>query len=384
MKILKENTQTRIKEIMTGINTGVKSFCIITSENPMGQKLSNKENIKKVDSLKDYLRLGLFKYLRAKGKYGSNENPFIIININLEEAKNIGNKFNQESFIFAYNKNDKVIFEYWKKENNNYKKLDEIDHFKNVSKEQDDFYTSTKSWKINIPFSIFEDVNFIYEENYGTLNSIKKDTIDIINSINVYSEGTILKKFYENRAYINYLKKSKDEIDYYSLYEEVQKFPAFWAKGSKVYNVDEKHIRFILDNPEIFGLTKEELLDIYKKHNEKIGLEGKAREEIIKKVSKNGWIRVRHYSKPNNYWTIQVDNFRKRKKSIDLFIDWAMENAGMDFNDAISFIGFDDNYSKNYSFQEGGLNKYLGEENLDKKEKINKIVEEVIKLKFFK
>ena len=104
MKILKENTQTRIKEIMTGINTGVKSFCIITSENPMGQKLSNKENIKKVDSLKDYLRLGLFKYLRAKGKYGSNENPFIIININLEEAKNIGNKFNQESFIFAYNK----------------------------------------------------------------------------------------------------------------------------------------------------------------------------------------------------------------------------------------------------------------------------------------
>ena len=40
---IKENTNTRFKKAMYGILPNVRSFAVITPENPMGEKLSRSE-----------------------------------------------------------------------------------------------------------------------------------------------------------------------------------------------------------------------------------------------------------------------------------------------------------------------------------------------------
>lgn len=53
------------------------------------------------------------------------------------------------------------------------------------------------------------------------------------------------------------------------------------------------HIDEIIRNPDRFGFTKAEIEEAYSRHNEPIGLEGQAREEIMKKAMDDGWIRAR-------------------------------------------------------------------------------------------
>ncbi len=81
-----------------------------------------------------------------------------------------------------------------------------------------------------------------------------------------------------------------------------------------------KHIAFIISNPELFGYSKKDLYEIYQKHAERMGLEGRQREEIILSVYKLGWIRIRYYDR-NDLWSIQCDNYKVRKKIIDRFIE---------------------------------------------------------------
>lgn len=142
---------------------------------------------------------------------------------------------------------------------------------------------------------------------------------------------------------------------------------AFWALGSEVYEVDTKHINFVREKPEIFDLTSEEIRDVYKKHGEKIGLEGKARAEIMHNLLKNGWLRIRHYVRPQDMWIIEFDKFMSRKKSIHRFIDWALDHAGMDLKDSLSLQGTDDHFYANYTFQDGGVQKFYFDEKISGK-----------------
>jgi hypothetical protein len=49
----------------------------------------------------------------------------------------------------------------------------------------------------------------------------------------------------------------------------------------------------VLEKPEKFGLTKEELRKFYESYGEPLGHEGRAREEIIKRLMRKKWIRIR-------------------------------------------------------------------------------------------
>ncbi|MFZ7132855.1 MAG: hypothetical protein ACOWWR_10895 [Eubacteriales bacterium] len=53
---------------------------------------------------------------------------------------------------------------------------------------------------------------------------------------------------------------------------------AFWISPYDLaYKIKTTHIAYILDNPELFNLSKAWLLSIYQKYNEKIGFKGKSR-----------------------------------------------------------------------------------------------------------
>ncbi|MFW6172638.1 MAG: hypothetical protein ACOC5T_02735 [Elusimicrobiota bacterium] len=94
---------------------------------------------------------------------------------------------------------------------------------------------------------------------------------------------------------------------------------AFWVSpnGDVIDCGAKKHINFVIDHPEKFGMTRKEIEEIYDNYNEPVGHEGKAREDIIVKVLKNGFIRIRKY---RNYISVNIWNYNtKAKKHLKSF-----------------------------------------------------------------
>ncbi len=85
------------------------------------------------------------------------------------------------------------------------------------------------------------------------------------------------------------------------------------APSGDIIELDTSHIDLIIKHPEKFLMTKREVEDTYKKYNEPLGTEGKAREEILSKLLKSNWIRIRHIPKTDSF-TVQVNRLDKRKK----------------------------------------------------------------------
>lgn len=84
------------------------------------------------------------------------------------------------------------------------------------------------------------------------------------------------------------------------------KYSAFWIsiKG-KIIPVPQHHIDLVIQNPELFNLTSQEIEKKYEKHKEPLHLEGYAREEIMGELIAKGWIRLRYVPKRDS-WTIQL------------------------------------------------------------------------------
>ena len=90
---------------------------------------------------------------------------------------------------------------------------------------------------------------------------------------------------------------------------------AYWiSPNGQLVSVQQTHILSVISYPSKFGYTKEKITRIYKKYDEKLGLEGLAREKIIRDLVSKGWIRIRRYT--NKYWSITVSRLDNRTKAI--------------------------------------------------------------------
>lgn len=79
---------------------------------------------------------------------------------------------------------------------------------------------------------------------------------------------------------------------------------AFWISPTgTIYPVGISHIAEVIRCPERFGLERTYLEAVYRKHMEPMGLQGKAREEIVKALLERNWCRVREY---RDYLSIQL------------------------------------------------------------------------------
>lgn len=80
----------------------------------------------------------------------------------------------------------------------------------------------------------------------------------------------------------------------------------YWIDpDGNIAEVTDRHIIAILTYPEKFGLTSSYVKAVHKKHREKPGSEGNAREEILSKLMDLGWIRLRYIPR-EDFWGIQV------------------------------------------------------------------------------
>jgi hypothetical protein len=88
----------------------------------------------------------------------------------------------------------------------------------------------------------------------------------------------------------------------------------YWINPyGKIFDLQsQKHITNIIKNPTRFHITRDEIFAIHKKYGERVGTEGRAREEIIKQVIDLGFIRIRYYA--NQFWAVSAKRFDNRTK----------------------------------------------------------------------
>lgn len=84
------------------------------------------------------------------------------------------------------------------------------------------------------------------------------------------------------------------------------------------------HIKSVINDPDLYGYTKADIQKIYKKYGEKLGTEGKAREEIIVDLVRRNWIRMRHYLGKGEFISLNVKqlNSRTADRITDFFSGW--------------------------------------------------------------
>lgn len=108
----KARTYQKVKQALSGKNDLIKTWGIITAENPMAHSFSDEENAKRDKALRQHLAKSNIEYMKVKGKYGNPENSLFLINPSLRDMTEIATKFGQESFIFATNtKNGEFSFD---------------------------------------------------------------------------------------------------------------------------------------------------------------------------------------------------------------------------------------------------------------------------------
>ena len=120
-----ESREAKVKRLFKAPSQSrIKTFAILTAENPDGQEASKEENAKNTDNLKKQLSYikpenlersidtGGFSYYKVKGRYNDNiEHSFLVFNISLDDAKKLSSFYRQQSFIYGKNENGKLVFE---------------------------------------------------------------------------------------------------------------------------------------------------------------------------------------------------------------------------------------------------------------------------------
>jgi hypothetical protein len=92
----------------------------------------------------------------------------------------------------------------------------------------------------------------------------------------------------------------------------------FISPTGDLIHVSDCHIATVIADPDLFGLTREEIEAVYKEYGERIGVEGKARREILLRIIADGWIRIRRY---RQHWSVTAQGLTASTHKF--LCDWA-------------------------------------------------------------
>lgn len=152
-KVSDTSRRQKAEQMLRGGNPkGVKTFCIMTAENPMGKKYESGINKERNNELEYQLKLGNYKWFPIKGSYGSREHSYIIYNISLDDSIYLGDMYNQESIIFATINGNEVVCEYMEKQGNTYVTTNTETKFVDATNDEDFWSQISRNFKFRIPF----------------------------------------------------------------------------------------------------------------------------------------------------------------------------------------------------------------------------------------
>jgi len=117
-------------------------------------------------------------------------------------------------------------------------------------------------------------------------------------------------------------------------------FDSYWVSpAGEMLPVKSTHIEVVIKNPEVFGITHSYIKEVYKKYRETVGLEGKARDEIVESLINKRWMRIR-YDKSQDYFIVGFKYFDR--KQIDYLKNWGMGILALDKNYATKIVHLND------------------------------------------
>lgn len=156
---ISEGPSTRIKKTLFGDYSGkIRTFAVLSAENPMGMKNSAEENNKATKELKQKLKEMAIQYVPIEGKYGSIEHSFMLFNITREDAQYLAEWFEQESFFFGINTSPATIIYYETSEEDpsTYEKKEINNKISNES-DADDFFSRHGDFKFKFDMDYFKE-----------------------------------------------------------------------------------------------------------------------------------------------------------------------------------------------------------------------------------
>ena len=170
----------------------VKTFCIITGENPMGKTGGNKLNRNANASLLDYLKSGNFAWQPIRGNYSENsENSKIIFNLPLDSAKFLGLKFLQQSFIYGRKEEGKTYFDLYviNEKHDDYELKETKSYYTDRIDAEDNYTIIDDKHKFNIPFEYFNEACIAFN---NIINETKRNHPRYANEFNRFLNESLL------------------------------------------------------------------------------------------------------------------------------------------------------------------------------------------------
>jgi hypothetical protein len=128
---------------------------------------------------------------------------------------------------------------------------------------------------------------------------------------------------------------------------------AYWISPSGEITGTQgvKHISNIIQSPERFGFTNDQIEAIHKELKERPGQEGEARDLLMIDALKRGWIRIRKRNYPDYYSIQYAENRTTHRRLTNWVLD--MFNAGhVHSNTELRLIPIDNNPKKVLSVKE--------------------------------
>lgn len=129
----------------------------------------------------------------------------------------------------------------------------------------------------------------------------------------------------------------------------------------------QTHINHVVNNPETYKIDRSYILSVYDKYNEILGSEGYARNEILLKLLKKGFVRVRKQRQnKDRVWAIETIRFDSRTKDrifsflmnqkykVDSFFVTLLDKDGKSVIDTFRSI---DKILESFEFDELNLNE---------------------------
>jgi hypothetical protein len=116
-------------------------------------------------------------------------------------------------------------------------------------------------------------------------------------------------------------------------------------------------IRYVIENPQLFGMELEEIRESYHRHREAIGVDGTAAWEITKKLYGAGWITASHHlGEGTEYWLFEFGKYSDSADLIYKFLTECVYNGFVLIPPVVmEHHGTEDHYFKFYSVAEGGV-----------------------------
>ena len=134
IKLTEKAPTAKIKSALFGDRRGlIKTFAVLSAENPLGEKLPDEENKQRknrlrreieakrkehadgvdwhkplmhrptidINDIESVMRGYGMHYVPVEGKFGNKERSFFVINISFEDAENLSRSYRQRSFFFG-------------------------------------------------------------------------------------------------------------------------------------------------------------------------------------------------------------------------------------------------------------------------------------------